>query len=312
MKVLSDKVALITGAGSGIGRATAVALARAGCHVALNDVREDGLRETERLAAAYRRRVLSLAADIATESDATSMCARVLDHFGAVDILVNNAGVAAGGRMQDVPIENWRWVMDVNLWAHVYTVRALLPRMLERGQGHLVHVASGAGLLALGPLLPYCVSKFAVVGLAEALAAQLRAHGVGVTVVCPGPVHTALIESARIAGSPDRVASLHSVASYLVARAVTPEKVADGIVAAIRANRFLLHTHAVIRLLTIVHALWPELAVRINSVVTEYLTGAWGDEAEARGGAMPLVSDAAQPGTRRCHAWPGRAGETVH
>ncbi|MBI2059890.1 MAG: SDR family oxidoreductase [Nitrospirae bacterium] len=271
MKDLRDAVALVTGAGSGIGRATAVELARQGCRVALNDLRAESLGhvEEEIRALSLGRNPLAVSADVSDRSAADEMCEKVMREGGRVDILVNNAGVGLVGRMEETSIEDWEWIMGINLWAHIHTVRKLLPPMLERGSGHLVHVSSGAGLVAAGPLLAYAVTKFAVVGLAEALAAQVRSAGIGVTVVCPYAVKTSIIDSLHSARPSSK--EIDDFAHRAVENGIPPEEVARKIVRAIRRNRFMVYTHPWFRFAVWTKALWPQLSIRINARLTDRL-----------------------------------------
>ncbi|MBI2058344.1 MAG: SDR family oxidoreductase [Nitrospirae bacterium] len=265
MNNLTDSIALVTGAGSGIGRATALELARAGCHLVLNDIRRESLESVEKEIQAMGRRTLALVADVSVQEQAEGMCQAALKHFGKVDVLVNNAGVAVNGRIEDLPLEDWRWIMNINVWAHIYTVRSLLPHMLERKSGHLVHLASAAGLLAPSMLIAYNVTKFAVVGLAETLAADLHGTGVGVTVVCPAFVNTPIFKAARYAGSAPEQATMKQIGKQVLDRGIPPEAVAAKIVKAIRKNRFLLLPHPWVRFAMWVRALFPQRAVAANS-----------------------------------------------
>lgn len=288
MRDLKDSVALVTGAGSGIGRATALELARSGCDMVLNDLRAEALVEVERSIVSMGRRAVSIPADVSSRDQAEALCRRATEAFGRVDILVNNAGVGVTGRMEEMPLEDWEWIMGINVWAHIYTTRALLPQMLKRRQGHLVHVASGAGLLASGSLLAYSVTKFAVVGMAESLAAQLRSAGIGVTVVCPAHVRTGIVEAARYRGSEADVASNMSFGRKAIERGMDPEVVARKIVKAIRKNRFLLLTHPWFRFVVLLRVLFPQSAVRVNAWFTDRLS--------------PRVASAVQPDVRQASA----------
>lgn len=269
MKDLRDAVALVTGAGDGIGRATALALARAGCHVAINDVRADSLAPVEAEIRALGRRSAAVPADVGSREEAEAMCRRAAEALGRVDLLVNNAGIGMGGRMDDITLEEWDLILRVNLMAHIWTVREVLPGMRERGRGHLVHVSSFDGLASTGILLPYGVTKFAVVGLAEALAAQLRPAGVGVTVVCPGFVRTGIAERGHYAGldGAERKRMIAEARS-LLDRGKDPAVVGEKIVRAIRRNRFLVLTDWWERPLLWLRLLSPQLSIWINAKFT--------------------------------------------
>lgn len=274
MKDLTNKIALVTGSGDGIGRAIALELAKAGCDLALNDIRPEKLDEVEKGIRALGRRTLRVPADVSDRLQAESMCSAAVREFGRVDILVNNAGVAVFGKMPEIPIEDWQWIVGINLWAHIFTVRTLLPEMIKRGEGHLVHVASMAGLVSPGRVLPYGVTKFAVVGLAEGLAAEVRPTGVGVTVVCPYFVNTDMAQRARYV-TPDQAVkdSFLQEGQRWTGTGASPEAVALKTVSAIRKNRFLVTTHWSTRILMVVRALFPQQAINGNAHLVARYTG---------------------------------------
>lgn len=258
----------MTGAGSGIGKATALQLAQAGCHLVLNDLREEKLLAISGLVESLGRKVLVAPADVSNWGQVEAMCARALAAFHRVDILVNNAGVALSGWMEDLSLEDWEWIMRINFWSQVYMVKALLPQMLKRKKGHLVHVASGAGLICPGFIFPYGVSKFSVVGLAEGLAAQLRGRGVGVTLVCPLFVRTSIVSSSSFPGLSFQKEKAHA---FLQRWGISPQKVAKKIVHAISTNRFLVLTHSSFALALWLRACFPSFALYLNSLLTRKL-----------------------------------------
>jgi NAD(P)-dependent dehydrogenase (short-subunit alcohol dehydrogenase family) len=200
---LHGKVAVVTGAASGIGRAVAVELARRGARLALQDLDEVGLAETARLAggSALTRRVdVSSAADVQAGADA------VLEHHGQVDLVVNNAGIAhAGLPFQELPEADFARVLDVNLWGVVHGSRAYLPHLLHRPEAALVNISSLFGLIGVARQSAYCTSKFAVRGFTESLRMELRetAPHVRTVVVHPGGVKTAIARTSLRAGQPD-------------------------------------------------------------------------------------------------------------
>jgi NAD(P)-dependent dehydrogenase (short-subunit alcohol dehydrogenase family) len=237
------KVAVITGGASGIGRATALALAKLGCNVAIADVHDRRLAETEAALAACGRRVLALHCDVARDEDVERLAGTVLAELGRVDLLMNNAGVVLRGALEQISLADWRWALEINLLGVVRGINAFLGHMLERGSGHIVNTASAAGLLALtGEGAPYVASKFAVVGLSEALALYARPLGVGVSVLCPGSVDTNLGETGRTIGmTPERAAAETAMAATVQGGGLmTPEQIAELVVDAIRQNRFFI------------------------------------------------------------------------
>ena len=272
MKYLKDKIALVTGASQGIGREIALALARAGCHVIvtarLKPDLEDTAQEIERLG----RRAHVIAAELADRSQIEVMCRQALDVFKRVDILVNNAATRVSGRLEEISVEDWDRMIAVNLWSYIYTTKLLLPQMIERGEGHLVYLSSVAGFWGQGLMLPYATTKFANVGFAEALAAQIRSSGVGVTVVCPAFVKTQIFDTYRVVGSDETQASVSRAREWIRSHWVMPpERVAEKIVRAIRRNRFFLLTHPETRLLLWGKGIFPGFFARLNSWITDRL-----------------------------------------
>ncbi len=242
---LADKVAVITGGASGIGRGTALALARRGADVVLADVHEARLAEARAAVAALGRRVLAERCDVTRDEDVERLARVALAEMDRVDVLMNNAGVVLCGTLEQIPVADWQWQFDVNVFGVVRGLRAFLPHMLARGSGYVVNTASMAGLFALtGPGAPYVASKFAVVGLSEALALYLRPRGIGVSVVCPGAVDTNLGETGRTIGlSADELAADTAASAALLGPTVlAPEAVGEIVAEAIEEERFLIHT----------------------------------------------------------------------
>lgn len=270
MKSLKDKVALVTGAGSGIGRATAIELAREGCHLVLNDIETEPLRDVEKQIVDLGRRVLFAPADVSKLPQVEKMCADALSAFGCVDILVNNAGFGVGGDMHNIPLEDWDSIIGVNLLAHIYTVKLLLPQMLGRGEGHLVHVSSAAGMLAVPFLSPYCVTKHAVCGLAESLAAELSPKGIGVTLVCPSPVQTPIMRRRQRVyfSSEDDAYAAMKFMHGVVDGGMLPEKLAKKIVRAIYKNQYLISTSGALKAVLIAKAFFPSAGFRFSSFLS--------------------------------------------
>lgn len=211
MVQLRDKVVVITGAGSGIGRATAVAFADQGARVHGVDVREDRLVELHRELDERRLGFAGHVVDVRDPEAMEGLAADVFSEQRRVDVLFNNAGVVVGGPVQHLTLEDWRLAVDVNLLGVIHGIHAFLPRMiLQGGGGHIVNTASIAGLLAFPMVAPYSTTKFAVVGLSEALDLELAPHDIRVSGLCPGAVRTRVMEdgvlglSARGLGLIDR------------------------------------------------------------------------------------------------------------
>ncbi|MGH2586962.1 MAG: SDR family NAD(P)-dependent oxidoreductase [Dehalococcoidia bacterium] len=252
---IQNAVTVITGGGSGIGRALALAMAREGADLVIADLNEKGALQAAEEVRGLGRRALGLRVDISKEAGVTALVTRAVQEFGRIDIFVSNAGVLLSGPLEKVTDADWRWIMDVNFYAHVYAVRHVLPRMLERGRGYLVHVASAAALVQTGTNIPYHVSKSAVLALVEGLAIDLKARGsrVGVSCVCPEIVSTNLPERSFEAGQTGRnlndeeraahVETAEAMKLRMAQRGLPPAEAARAIVAGIKEDRFLIYTH---------------------------------------------------------------------
>jgi len=267
---LKDKIALVTGASQGIGRETALALARAGSHVILTGRSKTALDQSAQEIERLGRRSETIVADLSHRSHVEGMCRQALDAFGRIDILVNNAGAHSGGRLEEISIEDFEDMIALNFWSYIYTTKTLLPQMLERGEGHLVYISSLAGLWGVGFSPPYAASKFAIVGFAESLAAQVWSSGVRVTVACPGFVKTRMVDSYQVVGSDATRATFSRVRDWVASHYVMqPRPVAEKIVRTIRRNRFFLLTHPESRLLLWGKAMFPGFLMRVNSWATD-------------------------------------------
>jgi NAD(P)-dependent dehydrogenase (short-subunit alcohol dehydrogenase family) len=245
MESIRDRVAVVTGAGSGIGRALAQALAREGARVVVADIEEAAAAAVVADIGGRGGDALAVRADVSDLAQVQAMADRAFAHFGAVHVLCNNAGVALHGSLQDATHQDWQWVLAVNLWGVIHGLEAFLPRMIAQGQpGHIVNTASMAGLIASQGLGVYNASKYAVVGISETLVKDLRPHHIGVSVLCPMGVSTQILHSGR-----NRPAHLRNdrqrtePAPELIGKYLDPEAVADMVLAAIRANRLYVITH---------------------------------------------------------------------
>jgi len=237
---ITGSVAVVTGAASGIGRATALELARRGAHVVAADIHEDRLEELRVEIEGMGQRVLTVRCDVTFDDQVEHLRVEALEEMGRVDIVMNNAGVVAMGPPETMTMEEWDWILQVNLYGVIRGVRAFLPHMLERGSGHIVNTASLAGLFAYAwDTIPYITGKFAVAGFTEALALYARPLGVGVSLVCPGLVDTNLGETARFVGVEDPAAWLTEIQ---LPPAVAPEAVATRVCDAVAEDRFLVLT----------------------------------------------------------------------
>ena len=255
MEHLSGKVAVVTGAASGIGAALAGRFASEGMRVVLADVETGPLQEAADKLAADGAEVLAVPTDVSRGNDVDRLAAAAADAFGPVHMLCNNAGVGAGGLLADLTTEDWEWVLGGNLWGVIHGLRAFLPGMLTHGEpGHIVNTASLAGLVSAPMMGPYGASKFAVVGISEALYHELQLTGsrIGASVLCPGWVNTQIYASER--NRPTGMGSANAglgvdgdpraeMLRQILASGMAPDAVADLVLEAIRDGRFYVLTH---------------------------------------------------------------------
>jgi NAD(P)-dependent dehydrogenase (short-subunit alcohol dehydrogenase family) len=208
MKDLTGKVAAVTGAASGIGRALATNLAAKGCHLAISDVNEQGLQETAELAAEHDVDVTTHIVDVADREQVYQYAEDVVKQHGKVNIIINNAGVAVGDTIEDVSYEDFEWIVGINFWGVVYGTKAFLPYLKKEPEGHIVNISSINGIVPNPLNGPYCSTKFAVKGFTETLRQELEGTSVGVTVIHPGGIGTEIVRNARIRRhiNPDKTA----------------------------------------------------------------------------------------------------------
>jgi NAD(P)-dependent dehydrogenase (short-subunit alcohol dehydrogenase family) len=237
---LEGTVAVITGGASGIGRGTALALARRGVDVVIADINEGRMEATRAEVAALGRRALTVRCDVSVDEDVERLAAAAIEAMGRVDILMNNAGVILRGALEEIAVADWRWIYEINVLGVVRGIRAFLPHMVERGHGYIVNTGSVAGMVALtGEGAPYVSSKFAVVGLTEALALYARPRGIGVSLLCPGSVDTNLQETGF--ASAEQAAAEHAVARAVQGNRVqTPDEVGEIVAQGILDDRFFI------------------------------------------------------------------------
>jgi len=238
---LNGRVAAITGAGSGIGRALAVELARKGAHLALSDVDEVGLAETVATAEGFGVKVTSARVDVADRDAVHAWADQVVADHGAVNLVVNNAGVALGATVEGMRYEDLEWLMGINFWGVVHGTKAFLPHLKAAGEGHVVNISSVFGLLGIPSQSAYNAAKFAVRGFTDALRMELEIEpcGVSATTIHPGGIKTNIARNARMDESVTALADDPEQArrDFEKLFVTTPEKAAKQIVAAVEKDK---------------------------------------------------------------------------
>lgn len=253
MRELAGKTAFVTGGAAGIGLALGRAFAQAGMKVMLADIEADALHAAVKSLQEISPDISGTICDVADAASVERAAQASFDAFGKVHVVCNNAGVAAGGGIDHISLDNWRWVIDVNLMGVLHGIKSFLPHIRAHGEGgHIVNTASMAGMRGFG-FSPYCASKFAVVSMSEGLSLQLKPLGIGVSVLCPSYVRTRIGESAR--NRPARYGQSQpldpaSPAAAMVAAiarnidaGLAPEAVAARVLAAIRDDELYIFTH---------------------------------------------------------------------
>ena len=238
VKNLIGRVGVVTGAGSGIGRATALALAERGADLAICDIDEGGLKATADRARGTGRQVLEMRVDVANAEEMRAFADRTFAELRRVDVLVNNAGIGIGGEFVHVPLQEWDTILGVNLKGVVHGCTFFTPRMIEADHpSHIVNVASMAGYFAAPGMSAYCATKYAVVGFSECLRLELQASGIGVTAICPGIINTPIVRTGRIYGPLATDENRERGVALYEKRGYGPERVAKNILRAIQRNR---------------------------------------------------------------------------
>jgi len=257
MKDFQDKVAVVTGAASGIGRALAEKSAQEGMKVVLADVEESALKQAEEELKASGAQVLAVRTDVSQAAEVEVLAQKTFDTYGAVHLLFNNAGVAAGTTVWESSLADWQWVLGVNLWGVIHGIHFFVPRMLAQDtEGHIVNTASSAGLVSSSGLGIYKVSKHGVVTLSETMALELAARGAKLkaSVLCPEWVNTRITDAERNRPqalqnaleeqhmSPEMAAMVQAM-RQLAQAGLAPSQVAEMVFDAIRQEKFYILTH---------------------------------------------------------------------
>ena len=261
----AGQLVVITGAASGIGRATARLFARASAKLCVCDIASEALPALEaELRAEGASEVRAFAVDVGSrEQMAAFRDAACLG--GAPDVLLNNAGVGLAGGLLATSLEDWDWIVNVNLWGVVHGCHFFAPQMAERGRGQIINIASAAGFYNSEAMAAYGTTKYAVVGLSEALRAELAPRGVGVSVVCPGFVDTPIVDTMRLRGPEYPESERARIQRFYQKRNFSAERVAEAVLGAARHNPALLPVSAEAWALYLLKRAAPNLTHRVLS-----------------------------------------------
>jgi len=234
--IRANQVVMITGAGAGLGEAMARRFHRAGAEIIACDVAEDRIQA---LADSLGSRVMPLVMDVTSEADWAGAIQQSIERFGRVDVLINNAGVAAAGRLEDTSLEDWRWVMEIDLFGVMLGCQAILPTFRQQGSGHIINVASMAGLAGAPEINAYGTAKAGVIAMSEMLRAEVTSAGIEVSALCPAFVKTRLTETMRA----NHDGYEKRVKRWMETSGVSADDVAEVVYQAVLKPKFLLLTH---------------------------------------------------------------------
>ncbi|HOV72444.1 MAG TPA: SDR family NAD(P)-dependent oxidoreductase [Candidatus Hydrogenedentes bacterium] len=267
-------VALITGAACGIGHATALAFARKGAQLVLCDVNSEELERTAAQVSEISTCLLARRVDISKHEEVEAFADEVHRLVPSLDVLVNNAGVYIVGGILDLSLDDWEWVLGVNLRGVIHCCHYFVPAMVQRGQGgHVINVSSMYGFWPAGRVTGYLTSKFGVFGFSEALREDLRGTGIGVSTVCPGVINTNLVQSTRLRNTGNADALRDHLQRIYDRRNYGPEKVAGAIVRAVERNRRLVLVSPEARIMYHMNRLCPPLSRIIARASTRRMFG---------------------------------------
>ena len=261
MKDLHNKNCLITGAANGIGRSFSLALAREGMNLFIIDIDMENLEIVKSEVEDIGVKVQTAKCDVTKFEDFQTVAKEFYSNFGNLDLLINNAGIVIGGSFFEITLEDWKELLDVNLWSIIYSLKVFLPKMLEKRSGHIVNMASGAGVLGATEPIPYITSKFAVVGLSEALFGQLYSYGINVSVVLPSYIRTNIYQKCKVKYSREMINDVGedklreisgSLLSEMHSKALSPDRAVKKYIKGIKNNQLYIYdSKAILALLAL-------------------------------------------------------------
>jgi short-subunit dehydrogenase len=269
MKNLKNKVAAITGAGSGIGRMLALGMAAESCHLAISDVNAAGLKETEKLIGKSIK-VSTHIVDVSKQDQVIMFANEAAERHGGIDIIINNAGVALGDFLETVPIEDFEWLMGINFWGVVYGTMAFLPYLHKRPEGHIVNISSINGIVSNPNNGPYSASKYAVRGYTETLIQEMKGSNIGVSCVHPGGIKTNIAKNTKVNKTYYSISSKQAAELYdkEVFR-TTAEQAARVIINGIKRNQQRVMIGYDAKILDLFMRFFPQTSVNITAIVAK-------------------------------------------
>ncbi len=271
MKDLKNKVAAITGAASGIGRMLAVNLATQGCSLAIADIDEAGLNETAALIG-DQVKVSTHIVDVSNREQVFRFAHEAATHHGGVDIIINNAGVALGDFLETVPLEDFEWLMGINLWGVVYGTMAFLPYLRKRPEGHVINISSINGIMPNPNNGPYCTAKFAVKGYTETLAQEMHGTNIHVSCVHPGGIKTNIARNSRFNCAMYSLSREKSICLYEDELfRTTAHEAARVIISGIKCNKRRILIGMDAKIIDLITRFFPVTAVKLTTICSRFI-----------------------------------------
>ena len=276
MGKLKDKNCVITGAASGIGRSLAIGLAKEGMNLFLSDINMERLEDVKEEIEALGSKVHVARCDVTKYEDFVKLADLVREQLGEIDMLINNAGIGSGAYAETMEFEDWKRVLDVNLWSIIYSIKVFLPIMLERGQGHFINTGSGAGIVGQPVHIDYVASKFAVVGISEALFSEIRDKGIHVSVICPTIIKSNIMEGSEVKIPPGLMDTVSEAElpekeekfkeefwKEYSKKGLTPDKAAKKYIKGIKKQKLYIFDKSILRVAMFIKASFPSIYKKV-------------------------------------------------